>query len=366
MSGGGDDTTQALATSAALADWFAAQLGVDRVTIEDFAGVPVGHSAETIALTVVYDEGTGSRREEVVLRVRPRPPSLLEPYDLRKQFEILRALEPTPVRAPSVLWYEETGDVLGREFLVMRRAPGTVYEREIPEELLNDAPRVRRMSEELVDELAAIHSVPASSFPFLGAGDDFLQSQVAYWSGEMRRIQRGPLPALEQLLAALEARMPAPSSQITLVHGDAKPGNFAFVRDRLTASFDWEMTTLGDPMADVAYAQVTWQLPGTFTRPPASLTIDEFADRYERLTGFATHDLDWHRAFQGYKLGVIMLLGSWLFDAGHTDDPRMAYMGGAMSIFTAPAFADLGLDDVAEQGAVLPRPERLALLSSGK
>ena len=348
-------------TTSRLAEWFATQVGVDHVAIEDFAGVPAGHSAETLRLMVVWDDGA-PQREEVVLRVRPQPPSLLEPYDLRKQYEIMRALEPTPVRAPRVLWYEETGDVLGREFLVMAYAPGVAYERTIPDELTNDPERVRRMSEELVDELAAIHSVDPATLGFLGDGRDFIAEQIAFWSGEMRRVQRGPLPALESLLAALEASVPPRSDAITLVHGDAKPGNFAFVGRELTASFDWEMSFLGDPMADVAYAQVTWELPGMFTTLPSSLSIDELVTRYEQQSGIATHDLVWHRSFQRYKLGVIMLIASMLFDSGESDDPRFSMMGRVVAMYTTPAFADLGLDNVEDQGAVMARPERLAAL----
>ena len=348
-------------TTAKLAEWFATQVGVDRVDIEDFAGVPAGHSAETLRLTVVWDDGA-PHREEVVLRVRPQPPSLLEPYDLRKQYEIMRALEPTPVRAPRVLWYEETGAVLGREFLVMAYAPGVAFERTIPDELMNDPARVRRMSEELVDELAAIHSVDPATLAFLGDGRDFLAEQIAFWGDEMRRVQRGPVPALEALLAALEEQVPAPSAEIALVHGDAKPGNFAFVGRDLTATFDWEMSFLGDPMADVAYAQVTWELPGMFTTLPSSLSIDEFVTRYEEKSGIATHDLAWHRAFQRYKLGVIMLVASMLFDSGESDDPRFSMMGRVVAMYTTPAFADIGLDDVGDQGAVMPRSERLATL----
>ena len=63
---------------------------------------------------------------------------LLEPYDLRRQFDILRALGPTPVRAPRALWFEPSGDVLGREFYVMERLGGTVYERSVPEDLATE------------------------------------------------------------------------------------------------------------------------------------------------------------------------------------------------------------------------------------
>lgn len=347
-----------------LASWLAQQLGVDHVGIDDFEGVSTGHSAETLRLALSWTDA-GPRRREVVLRIRPRPPGLLEPYDLRKQFDLLRALEPTPVRSPAALWYEPTGAVLGREFFVMDCVPGTVYERAIPAELTDDPPRVRRMSEALVDELATIHQVDTRALTFLGDGHDFAARELAFWSDEMRRVQRGPLPALEQLRARLEAERPADGPVVTLLHGDAKPGNFAFVGDELTATFDWELASLGDPMADVAYAQVTWQLPNMFTNLPSSLSVDELAARWSARTGHAVHDLAWHRSMQGFKLGVILLLGSMLFDAGHTDDVRLGLMGYGVSMFTTPALAELGIADPPGDGAVLARPERLAALSGG-
>jgi aminoglycoside phosphotransferase (APT) family kinase protein len=346
---------------AVLASWFARQLGVDAVTIGEFEDVPMGHSAETLRFSLAWDDGAPQRRE-VVARVRPQPPGLLEPYDLRKQFDLLRALEPTPVRSPVALWYEDTGDVLGREFFVMECAEGTVYERAIPGELANDPVRVRRMSEALVDELVAIHAIDVATLSFLGDGHDPVGRELDHWTSEMRRVQRGPLPALELLLAELDRRRPAPNEVVTLVHGDAKPGNYAFVGDRLSATFDWEMAALGDPVTDLAYAQVTWRLPNMFTNLPSSLTTDELVTRYADCTGRQVRDLEWHRALQGFKLGVILLLGSMLFDAGHSDDPRLGYMGYGVEMFTTPALAELGIEEPPEQGAVLARPERLAKL----
>ena len=92
------------------------------------------------------------------------------------------------------------------------------------------------------------------------------------------------------------------------------------------------------------------------------MSIDELVTRYEEQSGIGTHDLVWHRSFQRYKLAVIMLIASMLFDSGVSDDPRFAMMGRVVPLYTVPAFAELGLDDVADQGAVMDRPERLATL----
>jgi aminoglycoside phosphotransferase (APT) family kinase protein len=347
-----------------LADWFASCLGVEQVVVDDFGSFATGQSAETTRVGLSWDAPDGPQQREFVIRVRPEPPGLLEPYDLRKQYDLLRALDATPVRSPRVVGYEGTGDLLGRECFAMEFTPGTVYESTIPDDLTDDPARVRRMSEAVVDELASIHSVDTAGLEFLGDGSTFWDRQFAYWGGELRRVQRGPLPALERLQAELEERRPAPSPEITVVHGDPKPGNFAFVDGELSATFDWELATLGDPMADVAYAQVTWRLPGMFTTLPSALTDDELAARYTAQSGIAVHDLAWHRAFQGWKVAVILLIGSMLFDAGHTDDPGFALMGYGIPIFTGPALTELGVDDELDQGPVMARDDRLATLQS--
>jgi aminoglycoside phosphotransferase (APT) family kinase protein len=348
---------------ARLTDWFATQLprSADRVHVEGLDRVAFGHSAETMVLTLGWRDRDGDHREELVLRLRPPVPGLLEPYDLGRQFAILRALEPTPVRSPRVFWHEASGDVLGREFYVMERLEGTVYERTVPSDLAGAQDRLHQMSRSIVEQIAAIHRVDPdrAGLGFLGSGHEFLDRELQHWSGEMHRVQRGPLPALERLLSELIARKPEPSPTVTLVHGDPKPGNFAFVADEVHAVFDWELTSLGDPLADIGWAEVNWTTPGAFTNQPGALTTDEFVRLYEELTGITVVHREWYRAFQGFKMVVIMLVAAMLFDRGATDDLRFAFMGLAVEPYTRQALAALGIDDEIEPGPVAAREERL-------
>ena len=104
----------------------------DDVRVEGLDRVSFGHSAEMMMLTVVTQDGDRETRQDMVLRLRPKPPALLEPYDLARQFRILCALQDTAVRVPRALWLEESGDVLGRPFFVMQRVAGDVYEMQPP------------------------------------------------------------------------------------------------------------------------------------------------------------------------------------------------------------------------------------------
>jgi aminoglycoside phosphotransferase (APT) family kinase protein len=108
---------------ARLTPWLSAQLPAARgLRVEGLDRVAMDHSAETLLCTLVSDGET----RDLAIRIRPPAPGLLEPYDLERQFDILRALAPTPVRAPRALWLEPSGPILGREFYVMERLAGTV------------------------------------------------------------------------------------------------------------------------------------------------------------------------------------------------------------------------------------------------
>ena len=344
-----------------LTAWFEQQLpDAEAVLIEGLSRVEFGHSAEMLLLTVVWRSKMGGHRQDVVVRIRPPEPGLLEPYDLRRQFEILRALETTPVRAPRALWIDETADVLGRPFYVMERLDGSVYEREMPSELASAPERIHRMSEAVIEQIAAIHLVDlrATGLDAVGDGRDFLGHELDHWENEMRRVQRGPLPALERLAARLREQRPEPTDPSTLVHGDTKAGNFAFVGDDVSGVFDWEMASIGDPMADIGWAEVTWRLTPPFSALSAS-DIDCLLVRYEQLTGIVVHDRPWHRAFQAFKMAVIMLVGAMLFDAGFSDDSRLADMGLAVPAVTQIGLRDLSIEDQLESGPVTPRRQRL-------
>ena len=343
-----------------LAAWFGTQLpDTGQVRVEGLDRVEFGHSAETLVLTLLWTAGDGEHRKDVVIRVRPPAPGLLEPYDLKLQFDILRTLGPTPVRAPQALWYEGSGQVLGREFYVMERLPGTVYERGFPKELASQPDTVRRMSESILEQVVAIHTLDlhATGLDRLdraGDGHDYLDRQLDHWEDQIRRHRTAPLPALERLVHELRGRRPAPCPTVTLVHGDPKPGNFAFVGTEVSAVFDWEMAAIGDPLADIGWIETLWNSPGYPTSAPGALTVDEVVARWEQLTGIEARHRNWYRALQRLKMAVILFVGGRLFVTSRPDDIRLYEMTHAVAPVTRLALADLGITDPVETGPVVP------------
>jgi aminoglycoside phosphotransferase (APT) family kinase protein len=343
-----------------LTRWLQTKLpDADEVRIEGLDRVKFGHSAEMMVLTVVARHGDSEERQDVVLRLRPRPPALLEPYDLERQSDILRGLADTDVRAPRALWLEKSGEVLGRPFLVMDRVAGSVYEMEAPTDATPQ--RIRRMCESMAEQLAAIHTVDLSATGLAGLDDGrtHLDREIDHWANEMHRVRRGTLPALESLLQGLRETVPAPCPKITLVHGDAKPGNFAFVDDEVSAVFDWEMTTVGDPLVDIGWMELLWMQPVGITSHEAALTIDEFIEHYQAASGIGVENRSWYRALNSFKMAVICLIGAMLVDQGDSDDPKLVLAAGGTHLLTQVGLADLGITDNLESGPVAIRQERI-------
>ncbi len=332
-----------------LTAWLSAQIG-DEVRIDGLESVEFGHSAEMLAFTVV----TGDGRREVVLRLRPTPPALLEPYDLARQFRVLTALAPTDVRVPPVLWHEPTGQVLGRPFFVMDRVAGAVYELEVPD---GTGEQVRAMCAGLAEQLAAVHLVDVDEVGLsdLADGRTHLQRELDHWTAEIRRVQRGPLPALERLLIELFDSMPEPCPAVTLVHGDAKPGNFAFVGERVSAVFDWEMVTLGDPLTDLGWLELLWMQPVGITSHPDAYSIDELLARYTAASGITPQHRPWYRALAAYKMSTICLIGAMLYADGVSADERYALNAYGIPMLTRLGLAELGVTQEIDDGPVLAK-----------
>lgn len=148
--------------------------------------------------------------------------------------------------------------MLGRPFLVMERAARTVYEMNPPAGESDDT--MAGMCRSLVEALAAIHAVDldATGLKALDDGATHLVRELDRWSEEMSRVRHGRLSALERLHAALRDSMPAGCPTVTLVHGDAGPGNFAFANGAVSTVVGWKMATVGDPLTDVAWLELRW------------------------------------------------------------------------------------------------------------
>jgi aminoglycoside phosphotransferase (APT) family kinase protein len=209
--------------------------------------------------------------------------------------------------------------VIGAPFLVMEYVAGPVARTELPA-AYGVAERAV-LAGTLVDTLAAIHSVEVAAVGLAGFGrpDGFLARQVARWSRQWAATPGEALPELDALGAALAEGVPDnPAGQ--LVHGDYRLDNTILTAHTpgIAAVLDWELSTLGDPLADLGLLLVYWAQPddddlrraaargSTLTRMPGFPSRREVTSRYARVSGRDVASLPWYVAFGCFKLAVVL------------------------------------------------------------
>ena len=274
----------------------------------------------------------------VVLRRPPRPPLPPSAHDVLREARLLRALEGTPVRVPKVLAVGDDESVLGVPFYVMEEVHGNVLASSIPPPLDTPAER-RRIAEELVDALVEVHSVDwrACGLEGYGKPTGYLERQLRRFGGLWEHNKTRELPVVEELGEWLGHNMPE-SPESTVVHGDYRLGN-VMMADRapaeLVAIFDWELSTIGDPLADLGYLTVTWVEPedaqdtmfhdlNAVTRAGGFLTREEMIARYEEGSGRSMSALNWYQALALWKAAVFMEGNYKRFQSGASDDEYLA------------------------------------------
>jgi aminoglycoside phosphotransferase (APT) family kinase protein len=288
-----------------------------------------GHSNITFLVTRGDDR--------VVLRRPPRPPLPPSAHDVLREWRILDAVKDTDVRAPRTLLACDDESVIGAPFYVMEYVEGTVVTSEIPP-ALDSTDECRRMGESLVDALVEVHAVDWQAVGLEGYGKPtgYLDRQLRRFTGLWEHNKTRELPRVQELADWLAANKPE-SPPATIVHGDFRLGNTMVANDppaRIIAIFDWELSTIGDPLADLGYLTVTWAQPGdpedtmyssltSVTRRGGFPTRDELIAHYEERTGRSMSDLRWYQTLALWKATVFMEGNYKRSLAGTTDDPYL-------------------------------------------
>jgi aminoglycoside phosphotransferase (APT) family kinase protein len=287
----------------------------------DLQAEPVGDGHSNVTFLIRRDGG------EWVLRRPPRPPLPPSAHDVLREAFLLRALEGTGVRVPTVVATCADASLLGVPFYVMERVEGVVLSSDLPAGLDPE-----RICDELIDALVEVHDADwrACGLEGFGKPTGYLERQVRRFRGLWEHNATRALPAVDEVARWLADNVPE-SGPATLVHGDYRLGNVMYTGPRLSAIFDWELATIGDPLADVGYLLATYAQPGdpesvvasltTVTRRPGFPTRDRLLARYEERSGRAMTAVSWYTTLALWK-SAIFLEGSYRRRlAGSTDDP---------------------------------------------
>jgi aminoglycoside phosphotransferase (APT) family kinase protein len=303
--------------------WFQAHIA-DVTPPIDFELIAGGRSNLTFG-------GRDGASRRYVLRRPPTGPLLPTAHDMSREHRIISAMGPAGIPVPPALGYCADPEVTGAPFYVMGFVEGHILRTEPDVEGVFDLDARRRMSEDLVDTLAAIHALDPDA---IGLGDlsrkeGYIARQLKRWYGQYqaaRDDQGGPDVAdLDEVHRHLVSRIPE-QGRAGVVHGDYRLDNTMIGADaKVAAVLDWELCTLGDTMADIGQLLVYWTDPGetsslqqSVTAAPGFLRRDEVAARYAQVSGHSVDQLDFYVAFGYWKLACIL------------EGVYTRYLGGAM------------------------------------
>lgn len=282
----------------------AAYLGSPPLSATMFAG---GRSNLTYAVT----DGT----HRWVLRRPPLGHVLPTAHDMAREHKVLDALSRAGFPAPRPVRLCTDPEVIGAPFYLMEHVDGAIY-RDVAALEAMGAEAMRRLTLSLVDTLADLHALDPAGIGLgdFGKPEGFNERQVRRWKKQLDASHSRDVPGIEELHARLAADIPA-GGPGAVVHGDYRLDN-VLIGDALqvNAVLDWEMSTLGDPLSDVALMLVYAGRPlltkdGTARTPlsvPGHPGLTELADHYAKRSGRDVSDLHWYVGFAAFKLAVIL------------------------------------------------------------
>jgi aminoglycoside phosphotransferase (APT) family kinase protein len=301
--------------------------------------------------------------QEWVMRRPPFGPLPPSAHDMTREYRVLSRLwegfEPAP---RAVLLCEDTS-VIGAPFFIMERRNGVVIRNRqpLPPELGTRPETFRAISEGFIDTLADLHSVDYEKLGLGGIGRPvgFFERQIKGWMGRWEKAKTTEVPLMNKLGAWFLDNMPPPQAPV-LLHNDFFLHNVMLGREnpgRVVGVFDWEMSTLGDPMIDVGTTLGYWRERDdpqelialseghAHTILPGFLRRDELAERYARKTGRDLSCLPFYRAWANWKTATVVQQIYVRYVRGQTTDPRFESMGKH-----APALARAAAEIVAGMG----------------
>ena len=273
---------------------------------------------------------------DYVLRRKPFGQLLPSAHAVDREYRLLSALHPLGFPVPEPLALCDDPDVIGAIFYVMELAKGRPYANGALPEF--DAPTRRHMYEQMIDTLADLHVIDPESAGLrdFGKPGNYFERQVMRWTRQYRDSQTDYIPEVERLIAFLPETIPE-QSRTSIVHGDYRIDNVVFDGDgTLTAVLDWELATLGDPVADFSYLAMQWMMPADGTAGLAGLdlvrlgipSLDEIVTRYSDRSGVpVSGKLDWYFAYNLFRLtGIVQGIKKRVIDgtASHARAEEMA------------------------------------------
>ncbi|MBT2679511.1 phosphotransferase family protein [Bacillus sp. ISL-35] len=282
---------------------------------------------------------------EAVLRRPPLGPVAPKAHDMEREYKILKEISPHFAAAPKPYLFADE-NVIGSPFFVMERKRGIVLDTDFPEGISPTGEMCRSLSETMVDHLVELHSIDYTKTRLteMTKPEGFMERQVIGWIRRYERAETDIVDGVEHLKQWMlknvsESKTPA------IIHYDYKLNNSMFneALTEMVGLFDWEMTTVGDPLADLGVAMSYWIQPDDsdllkrgMGKPPVTvipgfMTRDEFMERYAKKSGRDLANMNFYQTFAYFKLAVICQQIYYRWKKGQTKDSRFADLDAFVS-----------------------------------
>ncbi|MFE4349920.1 phosphotransferase family protein [Peribacillus butanolivorans] len=257
-------------------------------------------------------------------------------HDMKREFTILGKLNPVFPLAPKPFLYCDDPAITDKQFYIMEKKVGLVLDDSLPPELDGNQAYARAVSETVVDTLTCLHSIDyqAAGLNMIGKPNGYLERQVKGWIKRYERSKTDELDGVGETEQWLLGKLPS-SSLSSIVHNDFKLNNmmFSYNSPEAVAVFDWEMSTIGDPLTDLAISLAYWTEPGetetgltSVTSKPGFLTRREFANLYALKSGNSLSDIDYYLTFAFYKIAVVLQQLYYRWKNGDSQDSRFEHL----------------------------------------
>jgi aminoglycoside phosphotransferase (APT) family kinase protein len=289
---------------------------------------PGGHSNLTYLISF------GDR--EMVMRRPPFGSNVKSAHDMGREYQILHALSPVFPCAPRPILHTEDASVIGCPFFIMEKLNGLVIRGEIPRAMMLSPEQARMLCKNLIKTQCELHTIDYHGIGLgnFGKPDGYMQRQVEGWRKRFEGSKTPDTPDCSGIMAWLSDHLPPESHWPCIVHGDYKFDNVLVDENNpttLVGILDWEMATIGDPIADLAYTLMSWPEkndPGSAafaSFPPVlreAICREELVEYYEQLSGRQIENLPFYISFNLFRLGVILQQIYYRYYHGITKDER--------------------------------------------
>lgn len=288
----------------------------------------------------MFDLRVGSER--LVIRRAPLAAVADKAHDVVREYRVIDALTGGGARVPQLAGCCEDSRVLGAPFYVMHYIDGEVIRRRLPVQYIDNPQSQPAIGEELIDALVELHCVHwrGTALEEMSRPEGFLERQVGRWMAQLEKYRTRELDGVDAVARWLEDNRPE-TGELAVMHGDYKIDNAIFSKalpPRIETLVDFEMTTVGDPLIDLAWAMIFWPeegnliaiaapgseggMDGAFCQSPQVL-IRRYADR----TGRTLDAFQWYQAFAAWKLGIVLEASYAKFLSGESTNPSHEFFG---------------------------------------